>query len=81
MANLPLFESEEGKEILKLKKQLANAKNQNQQLLTYLEDAHAHIGHLASHLAGRIGDTARFEMAKRADEWREYCEKLREGQE
>lgn len=80
MSKLPLFESEEGKEIVKLNKQLANAKNQNQQLLAYLEDAHAHIGHLASHLAGRIGDTARFEMAKRADEWREYCEQLREEQ-
>lgn len=49
---------------------------QNQQLLTYLEDAHSHIGHLAAHLAGRIADGARFEMATRADKWREYCEKL-----
>lgn len=56
--------------------QLTRYKEQNAQLLEYLEDAHAHIGHLASHLAGRIADGARFEMAKRADEWREYCEKL-----
>ena len=54
---------------------------QNQQLLTYLEDAHSHIGHLAAHLAGRIADRARFEMATLADEWREYCEKLRKEQD
>ena len=61
--------------------QLLKANEQNEKLLTYLEDAHEHIGHLSAHLAGRIAVGARFEMAKRADEWRVYCEQLREEQD
>lgn len=56
--------------------QLTRYKEQRNQLLDYLEDAHSHIGFLASHLYGKIADDARHAMATKADTWREYCEKL-----
>lgn len=52
--------------------------SQVEQFLTYMEDAHSTLGFLSTHLRGRMGEAALLDMAEKADDWREFCDQIRQ---